>query len=213
MFRYGFELEGFLLDKEDNLCVAPFGSSYPLDGHPGIVEIRTVGGGDLNQQYFNLLSVMSRLPKSEELHFSAEFAWAEFSGAQLSALRKSHPFHKESQEVFNLYNKSPKRWGNKNGASFQINVSNLLEEGRSEIVGTTIRKTPDKYGLLDVAGIVRRLDEEFRDEIIDSGRQIGCYTIKENIRLEYRSLPNTVFTSQFEDSLTLINRIRQAVEN
>lgn len=213
MFRYGFELEGFLLDREGNLCVAHPNKGYPLDGHPGIIEIRNTGGGDLNQQYFNLFSVISKLPKSNELHFSSEFAWAEFSGEQLSFLRKHHDFHKETQEVFNLYNKAPKRWGNKNGASFQINVSNLLEEGRSEIVGTTIRKTPDKYGLLDISGIVRRLDEEFREEIIDSGRQIGCYTIKDNIRLEYRSLPNTVFTSQFEDSLNLINRIRRVVEN
>lgn len=81
--------------------------------------------------------------------------------------------------------------------------------------GNTITKyIPDFYGMLDVGSIVRRLDEEFEKEIKASNRQKGFYCLKDNnTRLEYRSLPSSVFKTSLLEIKELLSRIKAAVEN
>ena len=62
---------------------------------------------------------------------------------------------------------------------------------------------PAQYGLLDVARIVKLLDKEFAKEITDSKRIKGEYAIKDNVRLEYRSLPaSAFFLKDFDGNLS-----------
>ena len=63
-----------------------------------------------------------------------------------------------------------------------------------------------------MARIVKNLDKAFKEEIKEAARQPGEYAIKEH-RLEYRSLPNTVMPSKFEDIKCFLTKIRDAVED
>ena len=69
-------------------------------------------------------------------------------------------------------------------------ISKVLKHSYTDSHGT---HHPDQYGLLDIPTIVTTLDDLFIHEIKRTGRQPGEYAIKENVRLEYRSWPNTVF--------------------
>lgn len=64
------------------------------------------------------------------------------------------------------------------------------------------------WGTFDFVEIIRNLDSEFKDEITTANRQPGFYSVKDDIRVEYRSLPN--FVSQINPT-TLINRIRKCL--
>lgn len=105
-------------------------------------------------------------------------------------MRKLFRWEKDQVSVQNIYGKTPRRLGNRTLASLQINVSNRLAKKYTDSKGNVF---PDRYGAIDVIPIVRGLDKEFSDEIKNSNRQPGMYAVKDDIRLEYRSLPNSVF--------------------
>lgn len=200
MFIYGFELEGFY---NPDGTIAPPPASYPVDGFPGLIELRTTGGQSLDRCFSELVRQRLETP-------GADFATSShtFSRADKQVLRRRHEV-KSSYDVQNLYGKLPRHLGNKTIASFQINISNQLYAG---YVGAKGDNIPAAYGLIDTAAIVARLDKEFGTEIRDAGRQIGEYCVKDSIRLEYRSLPNSVFSWNFSSAKTLLARIKNAVE-
>lgn len=68
-------------------------------------------------------------------------------------------------------------------------------------------KEPALYGLFDFYPIVKKLDDEFKNEIKAANRQAGFYAIKDGCRLEYRSLPNSVFETELAAITKLLNRI------
>jgi hypothetical protein len=205
MLRYGFELEGFL--ERDNQVVIP-NKHFPVDGFPGLVELRNVGGASLEESYSKILTQYLSLPKD---HGTVNFARPEhvFSGKDMQALRAHSVFQKDLLQIKNIYGKSPRRLGNKTLAALQINFSNQIN---SEWVDEKGNRRPASYGLLDVYHIVSRLDKEFENEIRSTKRQPGMYAIKDYFRLEYRSLPNSVFKFSIHDAETLLNRIKSAVE-
>ena len=63
-YRYGFELEGFCTTSTGAVIIPP--KNYPTDGFPGLVEVRTNGGDDIEKQYFKLLSGVAKYP---DVHF------------------------------------------------------------------------------------------------------------------------------------------------
>jgi hypothetical protein len=216
MFKYGFELEGFV-GGEDNNVVIDLDTSLPRDGFPGLVEFRTTGGDDLIKQLLDIERqiIETDMKKKNKGHwFDFDRFKYKYSGEELSLLRKNLVFSKRVLDVRNIYGKNPRRNGNYTLASFQINISNQLtpEIFNREIRDGKIVTTRDKatYGLLDIPTIIRNLDKTFKDDIHDSGRQPGMYSIKDTYRLEYRSLPNNVYTTYSVDALA--RKIREAVE-
>lgn len=215
MFNYGFELEGFIRNKEGNITLPP--KDFPVDGFPGLVEIRTTGGNDLEKAYADtlkgLLNLTGRLSdKTLDITTSEH----KFSGGEISLLRKDRVFAKEPLNVQNLYGKEPRNLSGRTLASFQINVSYTRshEYTTESVVEGKIKKftKPVEYGQLDVGGIVRRLDKTFSEEIKLSKRQPGMYAIKDGFRLEYRSLPNSVFATSLIEASVLLKKIKEAVE-
>lgn len=205
MLRYGFELEGFL--EKDNQVVIPH-RDFPVDGFPGLVELRNVGGASLEDSYSKILAAYLALPK---IHGTVNFARPEhvFTGKDMQTLRAHSVFDKRLLSIKNIYGRSPRRLGNKTMAALQINVSEQVAPERIDEKG--YRHAP-RYGLLDVYGIVSRLDKEFEKEIRESKRQPGMYAIKDYYRLEYRSLPNSVFKFSIDEAEVVLNRISNAVE-
>ena len=205
MYLYGFELEGFARDSKDQVTIPP--RKWPCDGFPGLLEIRTSGGKPLRKAYGSLLAELFSLSIKD---YTPDFQTFEhkFSGKEIAVLRKDRDFDKDRMDIQNVYNKNPRELNGRTLASFQINISYRLSDERKE----KDVHIPARYGVLDVARIVRNLDTEFSKEIKDSKRQPGFYCLKDNIRLEYRSLPNFVFESDPYSIMGLLNRIEKAVE-
>lgn len=209
---YGFELEGFAV--VDGQVVLP-PQLWPKDGHPGIVELRSTGGKSLEDSYFEICKGFMSL--SDKALFDYTRNEHKFTGKELAELRRSYQFHKEVLDIRNLYGKEPRTLHGKSITSFQINISNLISsevklkiQQNDKIIDHFV---PARYGMLDIGTIVRNLDEEFKNEIKHSNRQKGFYCLKDNnTRLEYRSLPSSIFCTNLMDINKLLNRIRKAVE-
>lgn len=206
MFKYGFELEGFAVTGVNDVVIPP--DDWPVDGFPGLVELRTVGPLDLHRAWADILMIDLKT-RTQLIHTNYEITEHKFSGMEMSTLRATRDFSKRQLKVCNIYNKAPRRTGNRTLASLQINISNMLSNEYRKVDGTFV---PAAYGLLDVHGIVRRLDQEFKTDITNSKRQPGMYAIKDSVRLEYRSLPNSVFEFNAKHAKDFLNRIECAVE-
>lgn len=184
--QFGFELEGFY-HEDGVITIPPLG--YPADNFPGLVEVRTEGGADLDNAFFALIQGMCKYP---DVHF--HIPSHTFKGWELTELRSRH-FDKGGIKISNIYGYAMRNIGNKTLASFQVNISLKEKNTIVESAGEHPRKTHTYWTtkLLDIPTIVRGLDAEFADEIKAAKRQPGFYSIKDNgMRLEYRSLPNTV---------------------
>lgn len=208
MFRYGFELEAFY-KPEDTIILPP--AHLPVDGFPGLVEIRTEDHDTLEKAYFNLLKEASRIGL-DKLSFVPEHT---FSAEQKRELRRTRTICKDQVDVQSLYGKKPRDLKGKTLASFQINISNLRHDSRTisrSKDGVTIEFTePERFNLLDVPKIVRALDDVFALDIKLSKRQPGEYCIKGD-RLEYRSAPNLSACLNVHEVASFLEKIRKAVE-
>lgn len=211
MLKFGFELEGFY--KEDGNIIPP-NNTYPLDGFPGLIELRTQGGNTLTQAYSEIINRMLLLPDPSK--FDSKTSEYKFTGEQMAWMRKNLTFEKRQMDVRNIYNKAPRRTGNRTLASLQVNISNLVREGWTQTVTIDGKSQAVShlavYGLLPIDRIVRNFDEEFKQEIKDSDRQPGMYAIKDNYRLEYRSLPNFVFPLGAYGGDIFLKRIEKCVK-
>jgi len=211
MYHYGFELEGWAKDNNTfNIILPP--DYWPKDGFPGLVELRTSGGNFIEIQYNDIVSQYPRLfnnPKTIPDFHTFEHT---FSPAEKAEMRRKYRIVKDKVDIRNIYNKNPKALGNRTLASLQINISNIIENERTIAGKDGPIKLGPRYGLLDTHRIVKRLDEEFKEEIENSKRQPGFYALKEHHRLEYRSLPNSVFTFVHMNMHKVIDRIKNAVE-
>lgn len=201
MFRYGFELEGFYIGPfADEVLPPP--EHYPADGFPGLVELRTKGGQSLEEAWAEIIKLSIDTPGVD---FTRNVG--KFSRDSHSVLRRRMHF-KTQETIGNLYGKKPRLLGNKTIASCQLNISNLLQKDYVDKEG---KYHLAQYGVLDVPKIVGALDYEFKCEIRASGRQPGEYAVKNDMRLEYRSLPNYVFPMDAHQAGSFLTRIRNAV--
>lgn len=208
MIRYGFELEGFATLA--NVPVIP-PKEWPVDGFPGLVEIRTTGGKGLHSAYAQILEGIIGLRQNS---YSVDFRTCEwkFSGKEIAEMRRTRDFRKDYLDVKNIYGKEPRNLNGKTLASFQINISNVFSDEHTRIVGSERVTYPTRYRQLDVYRIVKRLDQEFSSEIRQSKRQPGMYALKDECRLEYRSLPNFIAELDMRFIPLFLERIKSAVE-
>lgn len=210
MFRFGFELEGFYDAKgagaNIDFTIPP--KSFPTDGFPGLCEVRTARGRDIEDAYFDLLKEYSKY------NFNTTYAEHTFTAVERQALR-ARQNNKSAYQITNVYGLKPRQLGNRTLASLQINISSLKSaEEPAHLSGDGSRSfpwQPARYNLFDFVPIVKALDKEFESEIKEAGRQKGFYSIKEGIRLEYRSLPNTVFSTNISKIRGLLKRITDAL--
>lgn len=213
MYRYGFELEGFCIEQ-GNIVLPPVG--YPVDGFPGLVELRTVGGASLEEAFTGIVKELVGRINNALVFFNVNVGT--FSPDQKRELRKRQGAVKSPADIRNIYGKKPKALSNKTIASLQINISDLRVKGWTQNVPHKGDETytkiihSDIYGQLDVPRIVTALDKAFEKEIKDSGRQPGEYCIKGD-RLEYRSLPNFCFPGTYQEAKPFLDKIKKAVEN
>lgn len=204
MYRYGFEWEMFY---QENGAITLPPIDYPVDGMPGLVELRTYGHHSLEEAFTRIVTQTWQAPI--ELSKLVVVPRHKFSTEEKRALRK-RSWIKSPVEVINLYGKKPKDLKGFTIASLQISISSLLHPAITDGQG---RHHPDVFSLFDTAKIIQALDKEFEKEILASGRQCGEYAIKGD-RLEYRSLPNTAFPLLTGDApKKFLDRIKKAINS
>ena len=199
-WRYGFELEGFWTDGEGKVVLPPAG--LPTDGFPGLVEYRSSGGGDLEKQYLDVWNQYRKNP------FDLSIDAYKFSTKEKQLIRR-RGITKECDNVSNIYGRAPQDWRGYTRSSFQINIS---YEAYPESRDKEGRIIPARYVLFDFVPIIKALDDVFGGDIKLTNRQPGCYSIKDQCRLEYRSLSSMSFHPSMEHMTEVVNRIRKAVE-
>ncbi len=177
MFSFGFEIEGFYEDGQKCVQVPP--DNYPRDAFAGLVELRNYGPGEIVPQ---LLEISHQMSLYNDVNFTChKHTFSRKDQVRLIANRGNKtPFN-----LGNIYGLSPRLVGNATLASFQVSFS----------VMRVVKNNNQDYHLgilFDYVPIIRRLDLEFKEEIVQSNRQPGFYAIKGN-RVEYRSLPNFAF--------------------
>lgn len=201
MFIYGFELEGFN-KSEDNTLLLP-DKSWSTDGFNGLCEVKSTEPSDIRTAYFSCFA--------EYTKYNFTLTTKEtFTPTQKQELRKRTSIQKQPAVISNIYEHKPKALNNSTLASFQINISKRIQ--RAYIDTKNNIHYPAIYSIFDFPLIIKRLDNEFKKEIKESQRQPGCYSIKDNCRLEYRSLPNNIFETDPHKIKILLTRITNTVE-
>lgn len=209
-YHYGFELEGFAIDmKTGDISLPP--ADWPTDGFPGLLELRSSGGKRAENAYYELLKEYMWLSRKTHLP-TFRICEHKFNGKEIAQLRRTAVFHKEMIDIRNVYGKEPRSLNGRTLAAFQINVSHLASQTHDTVVDGKIVSGKKHYGIFDITGVVKRLDEVFKHEIKEAKRQPGMYAIKDDCRLEYRSLPNFVFEDDVLQASLLIDKIKKAVE-
>lgn len=196
--HYGLELEGFFFSN-GKISVPPKDWRMPVDGFAGLIELRSKVSADIYECYGDIVRQQRKVEDTFdcEIHLLPRH---KFSALELQQIRRNTnaPTKERVAAIRNLYNKAPKMLPSGVAiASLQVNISNMRREAHvSNISGTQVR-FEDSFGAIDVPFIVRELDNEFAHEISGASRQAGCYAIKDEIRLEYRSLPAEAFNDSF----------------
>lgn len=211
MKNYGLELEFFVL-KDDKIIPA-YTKTSNLDGNPVIGELRTKVHNNILDCVFEL----KKLLYLETEKLKAQGCTLSLTTIQkvddefLTGLRKSEDYTNKKEHT--TLNELSIYLNGKIGkvlpkgvykASLQINISDNKDVSYTEYTKVTV---DDKYkyesktatksysGIFDYVSIIAKLDEAFKQELIDSQRVKGVYAIKKGElgdRIEYRSLPNNI---------------------
>lgn len=201
MLLYGLEVERFV-SRNGVVVIPPADHRVPVDGFAAMVEFRSTPEPDLYACYGQIKSQEQKLFDNFGLVCENSLHAVRFTAKQVAEARRNQyaPAKDRITVVKNLYNKEPRLSPNGTAlASVQINVSNRLSSSYTTPEGKLV---PERFGLLDVQGIVSALDEEFDQEIKLSKRQRGMYALKDSVRLEYRSLPTSSFGPEFVKRVT-----------
>ena len=198
----GFELEGFRFDSTRSNIILPK-TSDPVDGFPGLVELRNYGGGEVMKQLLSLVGSYLALEDSANVCFQT-FEY-KFPAVLLHELRRRTGITKEMLHVRNIYGLAPRNYP-KHQASFQISLSNKKSFYYTD--SNKESQTAEYNAVFDYVSVIRKLDEEFKYEIKTSKRRPGFYALKEG-RVEYRSLPN--FVGDIFSNTTQIRELEQRI--
>lgn len=219
--KYGIEFEFFV--SKDNKIIPAYLATNNLDGNPFLGEIKT-------KPFDNILDCVFELEKQiyleknnlESKGFKMEIiSINQFSNNDLIRFRKDqNALNRKELEVLEEFSVYPSgKLGKllKRGeikASLQINFSQHKIFTYPEFSKITIdnkyryessTKIKEYACLFNYVSIIQKLDNYYKQNILDTKRTKGIYSIKPGEfgdRIEYRSLPNTI---NFKDLIYLLD--------
>ena len=202
--EYGIELE-FFVKKGQNIVPA-YLYTKNLDGNILLGELRTGIHKNITDAVFELKKLIyleelalknkkcKLILKSEHLFTNKEI---------IDARNDSRYGNKNFTEELSIYLEDyiPKVYAVENvKASLQINFSeNIYNTIKISENSINNYKEFISSSLFNFPSIIRKLDNNFKEEINNTKRTSGIYSIKngeKGKRLEYRSLPNTINLSK-----------------
>lgn len=193
----GFECEFFLLDNKKNLIVPDM--IYPTDQFPLLVEARSEPSNNLHTAFLSLTTQIQLLTlqarsRKEKLHVSN---WEPKSEKILKeVLKKYSEYNKKDEENYSNVNQLAISKKNEEFYSAGIHIS-LKKEATYKFGYNNDEKkwTTHEYKhavMFDFLPFFQSFDEIFDGYIKNSERTPGFYSVKNDGRVEYRSLPTTL---------------------
>jgi hypothetical protein len=187
--KFGFELEAFVLKNEKPVLV-PCG--LPYDECGWLVEIRSEPHHSVREAIHLLLACKERVERTaEKLGVSLSYTpLLEIPrNLKVSAARLHGKGLLRYQNLYGFQtHKNPTKLQT---ASLHISVTNQREFHHFN----KAKEKQDVFcysGFVDHAKLIVQLDRAFKAEISAAKRNPGFYEIKQDGRIEYRSLPNNV---------------------
>lgn len=211
--KYGFEFEFFATHKGKLASARQHG--LPHDGCPIIVEARGQPHHDIYQAVGSVIAETERiLARMRRARLTPIFAdWVKITPEVKALLR---------EEARRGVYKKELRWRNLGGdvepseknethlsAGLHITVTRpvslMLADPHSEIPDAG--RCVEQYQVFDYPHFFRCLEQEFIEDIMASERIPGFYEVKDDGRVEYRSLPATLLrqkrvAARFEKALS-----------
>jgi len=179
--KFGFELEAFLCNPAGDFVLAPQG--IPMDDCGWLVEYRGEPAGTATKAAGLLEAERQRVNRKLSLLDLKPVLvpYAKIDRATKLAARREHT--KGLLRYQNLYGLKPTT---ADAAGLHISFTKPREINTQQL-GTVVVNQ-----LWDFPQLFRALDQLYAKEIKAAKRRPGFYEIKEDQRIEYRSLPNTV---------------------
>ncbi len=203
MKRIAFESEYFIAKNSDRTMPTIVPTLYPMDESGILIEVRGKAGdpyeavGSFIAQYFKIKEMLHK----DGLHMLYH---TRIRLSKKLKLKLSRGFVKPLYKAQNLYkdDRTHVKSASYQYAGLHIHFSDNTEY-RSHTADGQYSKAITIPKILDIPTIVRKLDENYRDIIIGSYRNIGCYELKGD-NFEYRSMP-TYWISELEDVESLLS--------
>jgi hypothetical protein len=178
--KIGLEKE-FFVKHNDKVIIVPDG--MPFDDSGLLTEARSMPFDNVVEAVYSLRASIHRLQESAaKLGLQLSDAPVEKidRDTRIEATRK---FSKGLTRYQNLYGfKHHRNSSNETPAGIHISFTNPSDFRHEKGTFTYNR-------MFDYVGIFKYLDEQFKEEIKSSKRNPGFYELKEDGRIEYRSLP------------------------
>lgn len=182
--KIGLELEGFYL-VDNSVAVVP-ANSLPHDDCGWLVEYRGEPHDSAYQAVGSLIAERERvnrlIPAGASVSFEPHMTVPR--AIKLAARRR---FTKGTIKFQNLYGKQPSSLDH---AGIHVSFTNPQTISSTDRHGNNHKTTVNQ--LFDFVQIFRELDRLYATEIKAARRVPGFYEIKDDLRIEYRSLPNNI---------------------
>lgn len=209
MKKIGLEFEFFIKKKESDEVVPAYYATSNLDGDPFIGELRTDPHDSIVDAVYELkkLLYLERVRLSKKGFLITDLDEYKFSDHFIKEARKSKRAvslkQLEALEVFSVYPRGKTDKVLPRGmkkVSLQVNMNNVSTESiiNERIYQGNIKESKRDYHfskLFNFQNIIFHLDNCFKEDIKESKRCKGLYSIKEGVfgdRIEYRSLPASI---------------------
>lgn len=213
MKKFGIELEFFVKDIEKDKIIPAYIVTKNLDGDPVIGELKTEVHDDIYSLIYELKSLIHKEKDDLKKRNCIFLLNPEviFTNDDYKSLRRDNAYvnNKElnSLNEKSIYNKKTSKILSRTTfrAGLQVNISeNSVKTIKTE---NNIYKDIYSSNVFDFYSIIRNLDSNFKEEINNSKRINGVYSIKNGEygnRVEYRSLPNSICLNKLLDILLKI---------
>ena len=201
--RIGLEKELWLLGTDGKPLIIP--PSIPHDDCGLLVEARGKACGDVTEAVYSLMADEARI--RQQVAIQADLPNNPLRHVTLDDSPIQRIDRRTEIEVQRNYAKGTIRWQNIYGIRLPSNRRGTMTAAihvsftypmTTEPNGVTVNK------MFDFVTLFRGLDIVFADEIRAAGRKPGFYEIKDDGRIEYRSLPANVSCETLIKKLTLV---------
>lgn len=192
MKTIGFELELFV--TKNKIIISPGIMDLPHDNNGMLLELRGNPSKSIEEAYYSIFAKLAELEsKLKGLVVDKKANWIEKTPEILKTQREYIRKNGNTKDISweNMYNLEP---GNKNITHFSAGLHIHLKSEKEYSTRKDNVAFSHKYPeLFDFNKDFRSIENEFSKDIKKAERELGFYELKDDGRVEYRSLPASLF--------------------
>lgn len=194
--KFGLEKEMFLVDGEGGVTVVP--ASLPVDEGGLLVEARGAPHDDFTDAVFSLMASECRIAKQvaeacPTHHLLTRPVMSISQGLRRQASRRYIKGLISYQNIYGFASHRNRQSEQLAGIHLSITCPRTISIGDGNSTIANI--------MFDWVQVFRYLDDAFATEIRVAKRRPGFYELKDDGRIEYRSLPNDISLEKLMDTM------------